>query len=174
MPYLPTEDFGQTGFALQGSRIIRADWICPPPPGSPASGHLRCRTLRTLGFCWRYVSNPVPNPDKQKRPAFKLTVSVSGRLDLNQRLQVPQTCTLNPCATARCCVLGRTSRKIAQQGSLVNKAFCPYSHLMSFLSEQHPIFPLLRLFSVGDPFSGNQILSVISATFRGTIQYQSL
>ena len=99
---------------------------------------------------------------------------VSGRLDLNQRLQVPQTCTLNPCATARCCVLGRTSRKIAQQGSLVNKAFCPYSHLMSFLSEQHPIFPPLRLFSVGDPFSGNQILSAISATFRGTIQYQSL
>ncbi len=33
---------------------------------------------------------------------------VSGRLDLNQRLQVPQTCTLNPCATARC------SNKIAQ------------------------------------------------------------
>ena len=110
----------------------------PPPLQNPA----HARLLLTLRF------KSIPNPDKQKRPAFKLTVSVSGRLDLNQRLQVPQTCTLNPCATARCCVFGRTSRKIAQQGSLVNKAFFQQGHRTIISFRRYPKYRLRLSFIV--------------------------
>ena len=63
-----------------------------------------------------YAANPPPEalldapfqiqslcPDKYKKGQVKQPglFCISGRLDLNQRLQVPQTCTLNPCATAR-------------------------------------------------------------------------
>ena len=42
------------------------------------------------------LSNNKSRPDKSDRLCYS-----SGWADLNRRPQVPQTCTLNPCATAR-------------------------------------------------------------------------
>ena len=96
----------------------RADWICPPAPGCPPSGPAM---LRTHVSSYRMASNPNRLPKNTEGAALR-PLRVSGRLDLNQRLQVPQTCTLNPCATARCYVLGRTLSTIAHSSCLVNKS----------------------------------------------------
>ena len=62
-----------------------ARWIMRPSEGGQLSGWADCSQN---------------SPQDKKRPAVSCRQS-SGWADLNRRPQVPQTCTLNPCATAR-------------------------------------------------------------------------
>ena len=114
--------------ALYALRLKRADWTgrLDLPSGSlmsafragPASDNTQLSS-------YRRASNPLCPLKNKMGVGLNRLPFVSGRLDLNQRLQVPQTCTLNPCATARC------SNKIAQQSFYVKSKRYPPCFLVN-------------------------------------------
>ena len=109
--------------------------VVPAPCDPPALLRRHPAVLRSRYSRRSSVSNPPQGKEKATTGVKPAVAFRSGWADLNRRPLVPQTSTLNPCATARCASLSYPTRVVMSRKGLRRQQFPANDSSLIFADE---------------------------------------